>query len=371
VDAVGQVRSMAKDMITREGVAIAVSLDVMNAFNSIPWARIVEALRHHEVPAYLVRVIEAYLSDRWVVYTNRDGEVKRLVERGVPQGSVLGSILWITAYDRVLRCPMPPDAGLVCYADDTLVLIGGRHWHETVNLAEDAVVCAVHAIQELGLSVSPAKSEALWFFKKRRRRTPPPGLSVKINGEPVPVGNQMKYLGLTIDSQWSFKPHFELLVQRVTAAANALCGLLPHIGGAGVNVRRLYERVVRSRVLYGAPIWAEDLMASRRSLLLLKRLQRTTAIRTVRGYRTVSYASATILAASPPPVRATGARTSAGVQTPEGPVLGRVGDNSTARKPVGTGRAESSKKGNLGVMAIPIGRGGCRAATQGRPRRAS
>jgi hypothetical protein len=36
VDAVGPVRSMAKDMITREGVAIAVSLDVMNAFNSIP-----------------------------------------------------------------------------------------------------------------------------------------------------------------------------------------------------------------------------------------------------------------------------------------------------------------------------------------------
>jgi hypothetical protein len=117
---------MAKDMITREGVAIAVSLDVMNAFNSIPWARIVEALRHHEVPAYLVRVIEAYLSDRWVVYINRDGEVKRPVEHGVSQGSVLGSILWITAYDRVLRCPMPPGAGLVCYADDTLVLTGGR-----------------------------------------------------------------------------------------------------------------------------------------------------------------------------------------------------------------------------------------------------
>jgi hypothetical protein len=59
VDAVGRVRSMVKDMITRQGVAIAVSLDIMNAFNSIPWARIVEAPRHYEVPAYLVRVIEA------------------------------------------------------------------------------------------------------------------------------------------------------------------------------------------------------------------------------------------------------------------------------------------------------------------------
>jgi hypothetical protein len=114
VDAVGRVRSMAEDVVLREGVALAVSLDVTNAFNTIPWARIVEALRYYEVPAYLV--IQAYFSDRWVTYVSKDGEVRRPVERGVPQGSVLGPILCITAYARVLRCPMPPGAGLVCYA---------------------------------------------------------------------------------------------------------------------------------------------------------------------------------------------------------------------------------------------------------------
>lgn len=74
------------------------------------------------------------------------------MERGVPQGSVLGPILWITAYDSVLRCPMPPGTGMVCYADDTLVLAGGRWWSDTANLAEDAVACAVRAIKRLGLT---------------------------------------------------------------------------------------------------------------------------------------------------------------------------------------------------------------------------
>jgi hypothetical protein len=110
----------------------------------------------------------------------------------------------------------------------------------------------------------------------------------------------MKYLGLTIDSGWTFRPYFEDLVPRVAAAANALCGLLPNIGGAGTGVRRLYEGVIRSRVLYGAPIWAEELMANRRSLILLRRLHRTTAIRIAKGYRNVSHASASVLAASPP-----------------------------------------------------------------------
>ena len=53
MDAVRRVRSMAEDMVSRGGVALAVSLDVANAFNAIPWDRIVEALKHLEVPPYL------------------------------------------------------------------------------------------------------------------------------------------------------------------------------------------------------------------------------------------------------------------------------------------------------------------------------
>jgi hypothetical protein len=49
-----------------------------------------------------------------------------------------------------------------------------------------------------------------------------------------------------------------------------------------------------------APVWAKDLMANRRSRTLERRLQRTTAIRTARGYWTISYESATVLAASAP-----------------------------------------------------------------------
>ncbi|XP_076482272.1 uncharacterized protein LOC143303942 [Bombus vancouverensis nearcticus] len=113
VDTVKRVKTMAEDEVSREGVAVAVSLDVTNAFNSIPWARIVESLRHFEVPAYLVGIIPAYLTDRYIVYAGKNGEERRRIERGVPQGSVLGPILWITAYDSVLRCPMPPGAGMV------------------------------------------------------------------------------------------------------------------------------------------------------------------------------------------------------------------------------------------------------------------
>ncbi|XP_048267987.1 uncharacterized protein LOC125386317 [Bombus terrestris] len=225
------------------GVALVVSLDIDNAFNTILWNGILEALEFFEVPPYIIRVIRAYLSDRWVSYTDKDGEGRWPVKRVVPQGSVLGPILWIIGYDAVLRCSVPPDLGMVCYADNTLILA------------------------------------------RRRWETPPPRLCLDISGEDVEVGPQMKYLGLTIDSHWMFGPHFKLLVFKAfwfLMTANALCGLLPNDptdGGAEIGVRRLYEGVIHSRVLYGAPVWAEDLMKSLHSLLLLRRLHRTTAIR--------------------------------------------------------------------------------------------
>ena len=85
------------------------------------------------------------------------------------------------------------------------------------------------------------------------------------------------------------------------SAANALARLLPRLGGPDVGVRWLYAGVVRSRLLYGAPIWAEDLMASRRSLLEVRRLHWTVAIRVVRGFCTISAAAAAAVLAGFPP----------------------------------------------------------------------
>ncbi|XP_050490231.1 uncharacterized protein LOC126873432 [Bombus huntii] len=110
----------------------------------------------------------------------------------------------------------------------------------------------------------------------------------------------MKYLGLTLDSHWTFGAHFERLAPSVEATANALGRLLPRLGGPDVGVRRLYAGVVRSRLLYGAPIWAEDLMTNRHNLLAIRSLHMTVTIRVVRGFRIISAAAAAVLAGFPP-----------------------------------------------------------------------
>lgn len=53
----------------RRRVALTISLDIVNAFNILPWDKIREAL--HGMPLYLRRILGDYLRDRCISYTSR------------------------------------------------------------------------------------------------------------------------------------------------------------------------------------------------------------------------------------------------------------------------------------------------------------
>ena len=51
-----------------KGSCALISIDIRNAFNTARWNICIEAMVQKMVPDYLLRMIDDYLSDRWVIY---------------------------------------------------------------------------------------------------------------------------------------------------------------------------------------------------------------------------------------------------------------------------------------------------------------
>ncbi|XP_043476282.1 uncharacterized protein LOC122507561 [Leptopilina heterotoma] len=92
VDAILAVLEKAKKVKEgrKKGFCALVSIDIRNAFNSAKWDNCMEAMRCKGVPTYLLRMMDNYLSDRWVVYESDACHIKEKMTCGAPQGSKVG-----------------------------------------------------------------------------------------------------------------------------------------------------------------------------------------------------------------------------------------------------------------------------------------
>ncbi len=69
----------------------------------MPWMRILEALANVKVLVYLRSIIQHYFQDQVVFAQVASGTIRREMTCGVPQGLVLGPLLWNITFDGILK----------------------------------------------------------------------------------------------------------------------------------------------------------------------------------------------------------------------------------------------------------------------------
>lgn len=298
-DALRLLQERLEAAVGKGRMAVAVSLDIRNAFNTIGWEIVRGALIRMDIPPYLRRILDSYLSARslYLCDDSAGNPVTTGVTRGVPQGSVLGPLLWNVAYDTVFRLPMPRGTIVSGYADDTLVVAEGDTEESVQNRANAALASVADHIRQLGLRLAVEKTEAV-VFKNRYR---PVDLRLRIEGQVVRPGATLKYLGVILENKGTwFGAHLHAAADKARRVMTALSRLMPNVGGPREGRRRLLAGVVHSVLLYGAPTWASTLPYNPRGVAVLASVQRRVAIASVSAYRTVSYDAATVVSRTVP-----------------------------------------------------------------------
>lgn len=302
VDAVNQVMEVVKSAGTgplrRRQLCALVTLDVANAFNSARWDKIEAALCRKCLPDYMLRILRSYFNNRELLFDDSDNcEVSREVTCGVPQGSVLGPLLWNIMYDGLLDTDLGVDctgfssSSLVAFADDVAIIATGRDTANLVSAMNSALAAVADWMMENGLKLSVHKTEAVMLTSKRGYEKP----SFTINGESVQFKNHIRYLGVELSKSMGFKTHIQIASAKAEKTAAGLSRILPNVGGSRQRTRKVLSSAVLNQILYAAPVWSDSLVYES-YVNMLERPQRTIALRVAMGYRTVSTQAVLVVA---------------------------------------------------------------------------
>lgn len=267
---------------------VLVTLDIKNAFNTARWSEILKEMCKMGISEYLVNIASSYLSDRTITLEDQS---EMQMTCGVPQGSVLGPVLWNILYNEVLQIQTEQDTQVIGFADDTAVVVTGKSREEVEDKANATIRDIIRLLVKKGLQIAPDKTEAVILYGGRRLRE----IEITVQDKRIRSKETIRYLGVHFSRNNGMKEHLKRTAAKAERSIQAISALLPNIGGPKASNRRIMCSVVNSVLLYAAPIWREE-MAVKSNLDILTRSQRRTAIRICSAYRTISLEAVQVIA---------------------------------------------------------------------------
>lgn len=277
---------------TGERWCVLITLDVRNAFNTASWSGILGQLELRGVSSALRRSVRAYFEGRSISLSKDEHHD---LSAGIPQGSVLGPLLWNVFYDPVLRLDLGRGVETVGFADDLAIIVSAQTANELIESGNSALSTVEEWMIANRLCLAPAKTEAVVLSGRRDRRN----ISFRLGDVRVIPAKSVKYLGILIGENFYFGKHIKAAAMKAGARANAIMRLMPNIDGPCTWERRMLYGVVQSTILYGAPIW-HRMMGAAKHRGILQSIQRRALLRVACAYRTVSSAAIQVVCGVPP-----------------------------------------------------------------------
>lgn len=231
----------------------AIFLDVSQAFDKVWHAGLLYKLECLGFPQYLKNILKSFLFNRqFCVKINSSSSTYRQISAGVPQGSILGPLLFnVFMYD----IPIPLDATLALYADDTTIITQSTDIQEACHQLQTSTNDVVQWFNKWNLCLNPAKSEAKIFTLKRLHEPP----EIVINNSRInwnPPDQAIKYLGVLLDRKLNFNLHVNSKLNQAYSRLSILFPIINRRSSLKSSCTVLiYKTILRPLVLYACQVW--------------------------------------------------------------------------------------------------------------------
>ncbi len=256
----------------RDRIVAVAGYDLSSAFDTIDVGMVSSKLGEFGVTLEENKWFYNYLSGRTQqVRYNSARSSFRAVQYGVPQGSILGPLLFL-----VLVADLPDrissslgtggkedvEVGFSAYADDALCWVTGHSPEEVGEVLEQASAAIVNFASENYLALNESKTQVMWTNKSRE---------IRVGSAIVSPTNNLEVLGITFDKHLSPNPHLQNLIKStrtMTALSRRLSLHLPKN-----SLKMVMGALIRGKVGYACSVLQPRFTAESPTSTLMSQLQ--------------------------------------------------------------------------------------------------
>lgn len=256
----------------------AIFLDVEKAFDSVWHDGLLHKMMSTNIPLQLIKITESFLSERTfsVKIENQNSSIRK-ANAGVPQGSCLSPTLF-NIYTNDL--PTLPKSRVSLFADDTMFYCSNHNARFASFQLQKQINLASDWFKKWRLHINESKTSAILFGRTGTAKIK----NININNVQIPWSRSVKYLGVTIDRNFSFSTHTSNIIKKATQIRGLLYPILNKKSPIPTRTKlNLFQMYIIPILTYAGEAWAPFVSSS-----TWKKIEavQTTGIRIILGQPT-------------------------------------------------------------------------------------
>ena len=212
--AISQLLNQIYTNINRSVVTAAVYIDFSKAFNSVQHTKLLQKLKILNLSEGTVKWIASYSEGRIQrTLVNNKYSAYLPVNQGVPQGSVLGPLLYIIYANDIIEAI--ESSNFTFYADDMVLYTGKKKLSQAAADLQKDLDALTKWSSANDIYVNTQKTKTM-FYGSRARLCSEKLPDFKINGNIIKRAKTYTYLGIKLDEQLSMETHANILTKKVS-----------------------------------------------------------------------------------------------------------------------------------------------------------
>lgn len=279
-DAIYELTSKLYKSLDDNKKSMAVFIDLAKAFDTVDHALLVRKLYQIGVRGLPLKLIKSYLFERqqFVQIENSKSDFQ-LITYGVPQGTVLGPILFIIYINNL--CNLNIKGNIITYADDTVVLFEDKSWEQVFKKANETMKLVYSWLNTNRLTINKTKTMYV-SFSINNKTQPSPNHKLQLhefmcqtetrecNCYEIKSTRTITYLGITIDNNLKWQDHISVTVSKLRNVLYIYYRLRNILENKILMI--VYSAIVQSIIQYGIIGWGG---ASKINIEPILKMQRT------------------------------------------------------------------------------------------------